>query len=222
MNSFDFEKLVEKVPSGRIMDEENYKHFSILISVAYIDSKLQFVFEKRSKKIRQGGEVSFPGGKFDESQDRSLEDTAVRETMEELGIPRSKIHVMKGFDKIASYVYIDSYIGFLDIKSLDELNINKDEVEYAFSLPFDYFIENTPEKHFVKIRAISSEYVGEEFREYLPIDELGLPESYKESWSTGKREILTYQTEHGPLWGLTAKMVVSLLGCMNEVAFSRI
>lgn len=39
------------------------------------------------------GEISFPGGKFDEQHDKNAQDTALRETEEELGLPRELFDV---------------------------------------------------------------------------------------------------------------------------------
>ena len=40
-----------------------------------------------------GGEISFPGGKCDSKLDSSAKDTALRETEEELGIPKQCFEV---------------------------------------------------------------------------------------------------------------------------------
>ncbi len=211
MKDYQFNKLINNLKEEEILGKEKLKQFGILITIALIDGEYQFVFQKRAKHIRQGGEVSFPGGAFDSTLDKNLKDTAIRETVEEFGIERDKIDFIKAFDIIPSYVYIETFIAMLKIESLDELNICKDEVEYAFSLPIDYFIKTAPHEHFVKVRSISSEYIDDVFNEYLPIDDLMLPDYYKNSWDNGIREIYTFPSEHGPIWGLTARIIISLL-----------
>ncbi len=211
MNKNQFNTLIDNLKEREILGKNNLKQFGILITIAYIDDRYQFIFQKRAKHIRQGGEVSFPGGGFDRRFDKNLKDTAIRETMEEFGIEKEKIHFIKAFDIIPSYVYIETFIAFLKIDSLEELHINKDEVEYAFSIPIDYFIENIPYEHFVKVRSISSEYIDDVLNEYLPIDDLMLPEYYRNSWDNGIREIYTFTSEYGPIWGLTARIILSFL-----------
>lgn len=57
----------------------------VLVYFAYLFSLL---FTERSSNLRShGGEISFPGGKFD-SVDKNAEDAALRETEEELGVKR--------------------------------------------------------------------------------------------------------------------------------------
>lgn len=52
------------------------------------------LFTTRSSSLRShGGEISFPGGKFDTELDITSEDTALRETEEELGINRGSFQV---------------------------------------------------------------------------------------------------------------------------------
>ena len=52
------------------------------------------LFTARSSALRtHAGEISFPGGKFDTKLDKNAEDTALRETEEELGIPRGSFEI---------------------------------------------------------------------------------------------------------------------------------
>ncbi len=46
------------------------------------------------KEDKHSGEMSFPGGKFEKEKDNDYLDTALRETEEELGIPREKIKIL--------------------------------------------------------------------------------------------------------------------------------
>ena len=51
------------------------------------------LYTTRSSNLRShGGEISFPGGKFD-SVDKNAEDAALRETEEELGIQRHSFDI---------------------------------------------------------------------------------------------------------------------------------
>jgi 8-oxo-dGTP pyrophosphatase MutT (NUDIX family) len=46
--------------------------------------------ERRAELRRHAGEISFPGGRFDRS-DSSLQETALREAEEEIGLPREEV-----------------------------------------------------------------------------------------------------------------------------------
>ncbi len=59
------------------------------------ENSFEFVMEVRSSKLKHHrGEISFPGGRFDKDLDGNLEDTAIRETFEEIGISREQITIL--------------------------------------------------------------------------------------------------------------------------------
>ena len=70
---------------GGVVGMDKYLNSAVLIPIIIVDWQYHLLFEKRAKDIRQGGEVSFPGGEFDVEQDESFFDTALRETYEEIG-----------------------------------------------------------------------------------------------------------------------------------------
>lgn len=83
------------------------------------------------------GQVSFPGGMKDKN-DETLEDTALRETWEELKIPKSSVDVWGSGNLISrrdvTVLPVLGYIGEVDPK---KLNVNKSEVEEAFVQPLE-------------------------------------------------------------------------------------
>lgn len=61
------------------------------------------------------GQVAFPGGKFEET-DRDLQETALRETFEEIGIPANTIQVLGKLTDLyipPSNFLVSPYIGFI-------------------------------------------------------------------------------------------------------------
>jgi len=209
MNQNQFEAFIAKIPKEHdILGRYKLGHFAVLASLVCLDGDYHFLFQKRASGIRQGNEISFPGGQFDEDLDQSFEGTAVRETCEELGINKNQIQVIAQIDSFVGHVYIENFLGLIKINSLDELNINKDEVDYVFTIPVQYFIDQEPEKYGIKVRTMSSE-VDEsgQLIEYFPVKELDLPERYHHTWNDSLREVYVYRTEHGTLWGITAQIV---------------
>jgi 8-oxo-dGTP pyrophosphatase MutT (NUDIX family) len=59
------------------------------------------VLIERTAGGRHGGQIAFPGGRW-EPVDRTMRDTAVRETVEELGIPESSIEPLLDLDPVAT------------------------------------------------------------------------------------------------------------------------
>ena len=66
-----------------------------VLVVLYVEGgALHAVFTRRRHDLRShAGEISFPGGRRD-PEDATLLDTALRETEEEIGLPRELVHVL--------------------------------------------------------------------------------------------------------------------------------
>lgn len=207
-----FEPYLNKAKKDHhILGKNQLKQFAVLVSLVELDGEYHFLFEKRASNIRQGGEISFPGGGY-EAGDVSFEATAIRETCEELGLKAEQIEIITQVDTFVSHVYIENYLGLIKIDSLEELQINKDEVDYVFTLPVQYFIDKQPEIYGIKVRSFSSETDEKgNIIEYMPVEALDLPKRYHKSWSEREREVYVYRTPYGTLWGITALIVYDTL-----------
>ena len=138
---------------SNIRNKMNFKHgiygerlirkSAVLALIIEIDGKLHFVFQERNKNIRQGGEVSFPGGSFEKGVDSSLMDTSIRETIEEMGIKKESIEVLGQLDTLIapSQMIVEVFIGF-STSRLSNFSPNPDEVSKIFTVPLDYFFNN--------------------------------------------------------------------------------
>ena len=117
------EKLKKKLNDG-IIGREKFFNSAVLASIIKIEGEYNFVLEKRSKNISQGGEISFPGGGWEDT-DKDFEETAIRETVEELGILSQNIEILGKLGTLinASGVLIEVYAGEI-LCPLEELNIN--------------------------------------------------------------------------------------------------
>jgi len=57
--------------------------------------ELHILLTQRTHKVsHHKGQISFPGGKFDPASDRSIQETALRETWEEVGIEPEAIRIL--------------------------------------------------------------------------------------------------------------------------------
>lgn len=90
------------------------------------------------------GEVAFPGGMW-EPEDRDLQQTALRETDEELNIPPERVQVLgplsTGLSKAGVQVY--PYVGV--VEHLDGCQASPDEIETWFTVPWSFFANTEPE-----------------------------------------------------------------------------
>ena len=74
--------------------------YAVLCPLLEQPDGVHLLFEVRAAQLRQGGEVCFPGGRL-ESQETPAE-CALRETEEELSIPRSQIQLLGAPDFICN------------------------------------------------------------------------------------------------------------------------
>lgn len=99
-------------------------------------------------------QIGLPGGKV-EPGDENLQETALRETEEEVGIPKESITVIKSLTKLyipPSNFWVYPFIGILD--ATPTLIPQEDEVEEVLEINLDDFLD---EKSLV-IKNISTSY----------------------------------------------------------------
>ncbi|WP_439141721.1 CoA pyrophosphatase [Planktotalea sp.] len=81
-------------PEIKLPEERKLRAAAVLIPIIEKNGELQVILTMRSSALKHHpGQIAFPGGKLDES-DTSLEDAALREAFEEIGLPREKVNVL--------------------------------------------------------------------------------------------------------------------------------
>lgn len=105
------------------------------------NDELHVILTLRTESIRHAGQISFPGGRREGNE--TPEETALRETEEEIGVNRSKIQLACSITPL--YLHrtdnqISPFVGFLE----GEPNLQPEpaEVKEAFSIPLKKLIEN--------------------------------------------------------------------------------
>lgn len=205
------EALKEKLPVvPGINGKGEYFNSAVLVLLMLVNEEYHFIFQKRAATIRQAGEICFPGGKFDPTQDVSFRDTAIRETVEELGVSSDKLRIIGNLDTVVATMgaTVDAFLGILDLGSLDDLHLNDQEVDKVFSIPVSFFEHNEPETYQVKITVnpTSVNKAGEVVTTF-PAQELGLPERYTKPWGDIMSNVYVYRVEGVTIWGLTARLI---------------
>jgi 8-oxo-dGTP pyrophosphatase MutT (NUDIX family) len=139
------------VPSEEKLKELNPKIAAVLALIYPDENQYKTVFIKR--QVYRGvhsGQISFPGGKR-ESSDDSLKITALRETEEEIGVPKSNVYVIGALSKLyipPSNFLVHPYVGFLakkptflasekevsEILSVELQQFNKKEVQQTTNI----------------------------------------------------------------------------------------
>jgi 8-oxo-dGTP pyrophosphatase MutT (NUDIX family) len=79
---------------GVRLDAGEYKPAAVLVPIIAHEEALTLLLTRRAAHLRfHSGQVSFPGGRADET-DSSPEATALRETEEEIGLPPERVEVL--------------------------------------------------------------------------------------------------------------------------------
>lgn len=221
MDKFVIEGLKDKLPVvPGINAKEEYFNSAVLVLLMLINEEYHFVFQKRAANIRQAGEICFPGGKFDPANDASFRDTAIRETVEELGVASDKLSIIGNLDTVVSTMgaTVDAFLGILDLSSLDDLQINHHEVEKVFVIPVSFFEDNEPEAYKVNI-TVHPSYVSQAGEEVtiFPAKELGLPERYTKPWGNVMGNVYVYRVKGVTIWGITARLIRDVVAKLKSL-----
>ena len=84
----------------RIIVQPSLARAAVLVPLFKKEKNCHIIFTKRSDNVRyHKGEISFPGGAFDE-RDLELQRTALRESFEEIGLKESDVQVFGVLDDI--------------------------------------------------------------------------------------------------------------------------
>lgn len=215
MKKHEFEAFTQTLPeTPGIFGREDFFNCAILVPFLFFGDDCHLLFQKRASNIRQGSEICFPGGRFDPQLDRGYQDTALRETEEELGLERERIRITGRLDTMVTprAVIVEPFIGLLEIDNLEQLRPDPREVEHVFSLPLSWFCETEPEIYHNRIE-IQPSYVDGDGHEHilLPVDELGLPARYKERRSEWTHKVVVYRHKDYIIWGLTAAIILGMI-----------
>lgn len=189
-----------------ILGNENAKNSAVLLPLVSIGSELHVLFEKRSANMNsQPAEVCFPGGSRD-YEDGSSRNTAVRECCEELGIAPDNIEVIADLDIMVSplNVIVEPFLAY--IKNPDIINPNLDEVEYIFTVPLDYFINNQPQASHITMQM--------DFPDDYPFDLI--PNGRDYPFKAGVFEQYFYVWDKEVVWGLTARILRHFIELINN------
>jgi 8-oxo-dGTP pyrophosphatase MutT (NUDIX family) len=111
---------------------------AVLLMLFERDGEPWLVFTKRTEHVQHHkGEISFPGGARDDD-DPDIERTAVRETVEELGVDPEAIRVVGRLDEIPTYVTGYNVMPFVAVVPEQHSYRPSDaEIDEVIELPVD-------------------------------------------------------------------------------------
>ena len=181
------------------MDEK--RRCAVLVPFLAREGELSLLFERRSGGIRQGGETCFPGGGAENSESDTA--CALRETEEELSIPRAEIRLLGQGDFICNQrgFLLRPLPGLVSPAGLAALRPAPAEVAEVFTVPVEFFRATLPQPCAYDLIP----RVPESF----PYEAVGIPRDYP--WNCGKVEVPVWLYGGHAIWGLTARIVRDLV-----------
>lgn len=175
--SYDLDKELAQVPEGM-------RVAAVLAPLYAYEGRPHLLFTRRSTRLSaHRGEISFPGGSR-EPGDGSLEQTALREAQEEIGLDPARVDVLGMLQPVVTVVsnfIIMPFVGYLRAGP-GPLYANPLEVESIIEAP---------------LTALAEPAIF-----------------HSEEWMRAGEAHTVYFFDYGPnrIWGATGRMLVDLLG----------
>lgn len=215
MNKKDLKKLAKNLPKyPNILGRKRFFNSAVLIPLVKIKGEYFLLFEKRAKNISQGRDICFPGGGFEKKVDKTFLDTALRETKEELGLKKKDIKVLGQLDTYVAPMgfIIEPFVAKIKKKAIENININKSEVEKILLIPIKFFKQTKADVYELpyEIQPYKIDKKGNK-EVFFPVEKLGLPDVYKKPWVSKKRKIWVYKYEDEVIWGITSVIINELI-----------
>jgi 8-oxo-dGTP pyrophosphatase MutT (NUDIX family) len=200
LNDFDIAslraRLKRPLPASAVYGDEGVGReraatvAAVLVPIVAHASGLTVLFTQRTVHLKaHSGQVSFPGGRA-EPADRSPEDTALRESEEEIGIARSRVEVIARLPEYFTRTgfRVTPVVGLIEPPLV--LAPDPGEVEAVFEVPLAFLLD--PRNHQRRTREFQGQSVG-----YYA---------------------MTYRSdeEERTIWGATAGMLVNLCRALAD------
>ncbi|KAL9642513.1 hypothetical protein ABK040_011080 [Willaertia magna] len=174
---------------------------------------LQKTITRKNTNYQHGGQLAFPGGTFDKNLDKSLLETAFRETIEEIGnfleielindtLPitttGTRTFIVKPFIGKVNNLLNDNNNDYNEINKLFKLQ--ESEIEHLFIVPL--------EKCVTVFEAKGKTKINENFNHFGPIYNLN------NLYSVTKGKIIDDSYAH--LWGYTSTVITKIIDHLNS------
>lgn len=186
----DFKQMIAQYQPKPIGEKKRY---AVLLPLIWENNEWQVLYQVRSHEISQPGDVAFPGGRLEEGE--TYQEAAIRETMEELALPKEAITI---WGEIDYFVFQDRsihcFVGQLDVPSWKAIKPNE-EVDHLFTVPLQTLLATEPTYYTLEAKIITDNH--------FPFDRLQQGENYQ--FSHQNRSVPFYEHLAENLWGMTAQ-----------------
>ncbi|HEX2698567.1 MAG TPA: CoA pyrophosphatase, partial [Anaerolineales bacterium] len=140
-------QAIEAAPSSDgyaeidIKDDTRLKCAAVLVPLVWQDDEWHLLFTRRTDRVESHkGQVSFPGGACDEGES-TPEQTALRETREEIGMDPHQVRVL---GRLANMITITSFrvtpvVGVIQWPAV--FKVGEHEVARIFTIPLNWLAD---------------------------------------------------------------------------------
>lgn len=166
--------------SGRADSENNVVRAAVLVPLVERPDGMTVLLTQRTAHLKShAGQISFPGGRV-EDMDLTPENTALRETEEEIGLPPTKVELVGRLNerKTGTGYHVVPVVGLIEPPF--DLTPDPGEVAEVFEVPLEFAMDPANHKFETRVRG-------------------GIEQQFY---------VLPYQDYY--IWGLTARLLVNL------------
>lgn len=135
----------KRVREFRALDEmfDELAAAAVLVPLTELDGRMDVVLTKRSQKLRKHpGQVSFPGGRRDDT-DRDLVFTALRESHEEIALQPADVEVYGALMQMPTVTGFEVTVYVGEFSQPYELSPNPAEIDTIIQTPLTDFIDDS-------------------------------------------------------------------------------
>ena len=170
----------------KVIDNLSYARAAVLVPLFQKGEDCHLLFTKRSEEVKyHKGEISFPGGVVDEG-DSELEETALREAFEEIGLKENDVQIIGVLDDIVTITefIVTPIVGLFPYPY--PLKISEVEIAALIEVPLSFLLDE--------------EYFSE--REIIRGNQMEV--------------VYAYQYEKHIIWGATARILKQFLDLITS------
>lgn len=130
----------EKTDEHQLTERTIFRPAAVLIPLLIKEDGLHLLLTQRAAHLHDHpGQISFPGGRYEETDGNSVE-TALRETFEEIGLPRAHIDVIGSLPQYRTATGYDVTPVVSLVKPGYALKIDSFEVASTFEVPLAFLM----------------------------------------------------------------------------------
>jgi len=120
---------------------------AVLLPIYQKDGKCHIIFTKRTDHLtHHKGQISFPGGGRHDD-DRTLLETALRESREEIGLKEADVRILGELDDAATVTSMYRIVPFVGLIPYPyDFKMDRFEVDEVFGLPLEDLLNNANRK----------------------------------------------------------------------------